>query len=106
MIRRQRLGVMHIFWWILAVFGLLFAGLFPQLLDRIGWMFGISYPPVLPILLALCFLFVKILTMDIERTKQEIRLRIMSQKMASYEAELQRLREEKLAQKDAENTEK
>ena len=49
-------------------------------------------PPVLLIVVTLCLIVVKLLTMDIERTAHETRLRILTQRMAAYEAELSRLR--------------
>ncbi|SMF34701.1 hypothetical protein SAMN06295933_3037 [Desulfovibrio gilichinskyi] len=99
LIRRQRLGIFHSLWWLFAVFSMLFIGFFPTVVDRIGWFLGVHYPPVLPILLALCFLFVKVLTMDIERTQQEIKIRIIAQKMAAYEAELYSLKAEQSVEK-------
>ncbi len=38
-------------------------------------------------------LFVKVLTMDIERTRQEIKIRVLIQKIGVQETELQRLKE-------------
>jgi len=92
LVRRQRLAVFHTLWWLFAVAGMLVAGFFPMILDRVGWFLGVQYPPVLPIIIALCFLFVKVLTMDIEKTKQEMKLRVLAQKMAAYDAELRRLK--------------
>ncbi|BCS89481.1 hypothetical protein PSDVSF_27230 [Pseudodesulfovibrio sediminis] len=92
LVRRQRLGVLHTLWWMVLVAGTLVLGLFPAVADWIGESVGIHYPPVLPIVLALCLLFVKVLTMDMERTRQEMQIRILAQKMAAYEAELQELK--------------
>ena len=92
LVRRQRLSVLHTLWWLSASAGMLVLGLFPSVADTIGRALGIHYPPVLPIVAALCLLFVKILTMDLERTRQETNIRILAQKMAAYEAELRELR--------------
>ncbi len=73
LVRRQRLGMFHTVWWLFAVFCMLSLGFLPSLVDWIGQFLGIHYPPVLPIILALCFLFIKVLTMDIERTQQEVK---------------------------------
>ena len=93
LVRRQRLGVLHTLWWLLSVVGILVLGLFPPVADLVGRALGIHYPPVLPIVAALCLVFVKILTMDMERTRQEAKIRILAQRMAAYEAELRELKE-------------
>lgn len=91
LVRRQRLGSWQIFWWLAAAGGMAVLGLFPSVADWAGARLGIHYPPVLPIVVALCLLFVKVLTMDLERTRQERRLRILAQKLAGVEARLERL---------------
>lgn len=88
LVRRQRLGAMHTFWWLFAACGILVLGLFPSVADGVGAFFGIHYPPVLPIVAALCLLFVKVLTMDVAMMRQESKIRILAQKMAAYEVEL------------------
>lgn len=93
LIRRQRLGIFQTSWWLFSALSILALGLFPSLADRIGFFFGIHYPPILPLILAVCMLFVKVLTMDIERTRQEIKIRVLIQKISVQETELQRLKE-------------
>jgi hypothetical protein len=88
LVRRQRLGSWQILWWLAAACGMAVLGLFPSVADWAGERLGIHYPPVLPIVVALCLLFVKVLTMDLERTRQERRLRILAQKLAGVEARL------------------
>jgi len=92
LIRRQRLGVYQTLIWVCAALGLVLSGVFPQAIDWLGHRLGIAYPPVLLIVVTLCLIVVKLLTMDIERTAHETRLRILTQRMAAYEAELSRLR--------------
>ncbi len=92
LIRRQRLGIFHTLWWLFSTISMFVLGFFPSVVDKIGIFLGIHYPPVLPIIVAICLLLVKVLTMDIERTRQEIKIRIMAQKMAAYEAELNSLK--------------
>jgi len=93
LVRRQRLGILHTMWWGLASLSVLLLGFFPKLSDWGAGLLGISYPPVLPIVLAICFLLLKVLTMDMEKTSQETRIRILTQKMAAYEAELAKLKD-------------
>ena len=92
LVRKQRLGVLHTIWWGMASLSVLLLGVFPKISDWAAGLVGISYPPVLPIVLAICFLLVKVLTMDMERTNQEARIRILTQKMAIYEAELAKIK--------------
>lgn len=93
LIRKQRLSVYHTLMWVFAVFSLILFGSFPAIVDWLGHLLGIKYPPVLLIIVTLCIVLVKLLTMDIERTRNETRIRILTQKMASYEAELTKLKE-------------
>lgn len=92
LVRRQRLGNRHTLWWLCAVAGMLAIGLFPSSIDWVGERLGVHYPPVLLLVMALCLVFVKILTMDIEWARQETNLRIMAQKMAAFEAEMRELK--------------
>jgi hypothetical protein len=92
LVRRQRLGNLHTLWWLSTVAGVLAFGIFPSISDWVGSKLGVHYPPVLPLVLALCLIFVKILTMDIAWTRQESRIRILAQKMAAYEAEVRELK--------------
>lgn len=95
LVRRQSLGVYHTLMWIVAVVSLVLFGVFPSIVDWMGALFGIKYPPILLIVVTLCIVLVKLLTMDIERTGHEVRIRILTQKMAAYEAELYKLKVDK-----------
>jgi len=81
-------------WWLFVALSLLFFGLFPSIIDRLGHMFGVNYPPVLVIVVALCVIVVKLVSVDIERTNHDVKIRILAQKMAAYEAELSKLKAE------------
>jgi hypothetical protein len=89
LVRRAHLHGPYAIWWIVVAAGVVLAGLFPQAVDVIGSMLGVSYPPVLALLVALAVLLVKVLTMDLERTRQELALRRLTQRLAMLEAELQ-----------------
>jgi len=62
-------------------------GAFPQLINHIAGVFGVNYPPVLFIVVGIALILIKMLTMDIDRSEQERRLRILTQRLALYEAE-------------------
>lgn len=87
LIRKDLLHTRHAFWWLLVATGSIVFGAFPQLIDRIGGVFGINYPPVLFIVVGIALILIKMLTMDIDRSEQERRLRILTQRLAVYEGE-------------------
>jgi hypothetical protein len=92
LMRRDHLhGAYAIFWLVLALFATLF-GLYPKLIDHIASAAGISYPPVLLILIAIVLILIRLLSVDIERSKQEVKLRRITQKIALLEHELDRQR--------------
>ena len=91
LVRRAHLHGSYAVWWIVVAAGVVLAGLFPRVVDHIGGMLGVAYPPVLAMVVALGALRLKVLTMDLERTRQETALRRLTQRLAILEAELARL---------------
>lgn len=74
--------------WFGISIGVLVLGFYPELSDLGAKYLGISYPPILPIVLACLFLFIKVLLADIERAKTRVKLERLAQKLAILEAEL------------------
>lgn len=68
-----------------SFFGIWF---FPRLSDHLAVMVGIAYGPTLVMLGAVVMLFIKTLLMDIDRSRQEARLRRLVQRVAMLQAEL------------------
>ena len=95
LIRKNHLHSGYAVWWFLTAASIMLFGSFPWLIDTIGHSFGVSYPPILLIVFGVCVLMVKILIMDIERTKQEQKLRRLVQRLALLEAMKSDNREEK-----------
>jgi len=93
LIRHDRLRPLYAFWWMGVAAGVIFLGLCPKVVDHIASYLGIHYPPVLVIVVAISLLLIKILTMDLERTKQEQQLRLLAQQLSLLEEELRSLRE-------------
>ncbi|MEN9417846.1 MAG: hypothetical protein RI988_1466 [Pseudomonadota bacterium] len=89
LVRRAHLHGPYAIWWILVAAGVVLAGLFPHAIDAVGSLLGVNYPPVLAVVVAIGALLVKVLTMDLERTRQEVALRRLTQRLAMLEAELQ-----------------
>lgn len=71
-------------WFALALL-VLFVGFFPKIVDIVGEYFGIGYPPIIPVLLALGAAMVKILLMDIERQRLNTKIDRLVQRMAILE---------------------
>lgn len=71
-------------WFALAML-VLFVGFFPSVVDVVGAYFGIGYPPIIPVLLALGASMVKILLMDIERQRLNTKIDRLVQRMAMLE---------------------
>lgn len=91
LIRRDHLHVRYGLWWMAAaaVFALL--GLFPAIVDRVAHALGIAYPPVLALTLGLVALLLKILVMDIERSRNAIKMQRLVQRLALLEADLRKM---------------
>ncbi len=87
LIRKNHLHSGYAVWWLGVAGSIMLFGSFPKLIDKIGYLMGVSYPPVLLIVLGVCVIMVKILTMDIERTRQEKKLRRLVQRLAILEAQ-------------------
>lgn len=88
LVRRNHLYGTYAVWWLVLAVGVLVSGLFPRLLDRIGGWLGVNYPPILFVALSIGALLLKVLSMDLERSRQELRLRRLTQRLALLEAEL------------------
>lgn len=85
LVRRDRIHGAYAIWWVLVALSILLFGLFPGWVDRIGRELGIFYPPVLIVVAAICVLFLKALTMDVARSRQEAEIRKLAQRVAVLE---------------------
>ncbi len=87
LVRRDHLHGPYAIWWIGAAITIVILGFFPRLFDYLAVYVGVSYPPMLAILLGFSMLLVKILTMDLERSRQERLIRRLAQQLAMLEAQ-------------------
>ena len=85
LVRKDRLSLGYSLWWIFIALGLVIMGLFPGIIDTVGRLFAINYPPVFLVLLALCLVLIKMLQMDIDRSRHQKDIRILTQRLAVYE---------------------
>jgi hypothetical protein len=93
LIRRDHLHVRYGLWWMGAAVIFALLGLFPALVDYVAGKLGIAYPPVLALILGLVALVIKILVMDIERSRNAISMQRLVQRIALLEAEIRDLQE-------------
>lgn len=104
LIRKNSIYVRYTFWWMAVCGGILAFSIFPRISDMIVKFLGISYPPAFIFFVAILMLFVKTLFMDIDRSKQEVRIRRLVQRMAMLEAQLEEDRNGKTDDDDEELT--
>jgi hypothetical protein len=89
--RRAKLHTSHLFWWLGVIIGISILSIYPKLVDKIGLILGIGYPPIIICILGLGAIFVKVLTMDMYITQNEIRYKQLAQKLAILEKEMQEM---------------
>jgi hypothetical protein len=95
LVRRERLGALQTFWWLVATTLMLVLGFVPWAATVVGRAFGLGNPATAVLGVGLCLVFAKLLFMDAERVRQEAKIRILAQKMAAYETEIRELKERK-----------
>lgn len=103
LMRRDHLHVDHGVGWLLVAAGFALLGFAPSIIDHIASRVGIGYPPVLGLSLAIGVLVIKLLLMDIERSRIEVRNRRLTQRLGMLELavrELQRTAREPGARLD------
>jgi len=88
LMRKDRLHVAHGTGWIIVAAGFALLGFAPGIIDSVASYFGVAYPPVLALTLAIALLVVKILLMDMERSHIEMRNQRLIQRIAMLEADL------------------
>lgn len=93
LVRRDRLHGSYAIWWVVVSAAVVVFGIFPQLIDWVGVRLGVAYPPILLVIVAMLMLLVKMLTSDLDRTRQMRKLRFLAQRMAILEHEVRDRRE-------------
>lgn len=103
LVRKDRLHVNHGFGWMAAAAGFALFGFAPGIIDTVASWFGVAYPPVLGLTLAIVVLVIKLLLMDIERSRLEMRSQRLTQRLAMLEADVRRLSARSIEQDLADN---
>lgn len=91
LIRRDHLHARYAIWWLPVALIVLLLGLYPGISDYIAQLVGVSYPPVLIIVMTIGVGFIKVLLMDIERSQNETRVERLVQEVAMLELRLREL---------------
>jgi hypothetical protein len=87
LVRRDLLHTRYSIWWLVVAGASALLGGFPSLVDGVASRLGVTYPPILLVIVGMGLLLIKMLTMDVERSDQERRLRILTQRLAILEGE-------------------
>jgi hypothetical protein len=82
LVRRDLLHTRYSIWWLVVAGASALLGGFPSLVDGVASRLGVTYPPILLVIVGMGLLLIKMLTMDVERSDQERRLRILTQRLA------------------------
>lgn len=91
LVRRDHLHGPFAVWWFAVAAATFVLGVFPSVVVWLGHVTGIGYPPVLPIIVGLSLVLIRLLKLDVDRSKQERKVRRLTQKLAILEQELERL---------------
>jgi hypothetical protein len=91
LVRRDHLHGPYAVWWFVIAAATFLLGVFPGIVVWLGHQTGIFYAPVLPIIIGLSLVLIRLLKLDVDRSKQERRIRRLTQKLAILEQELTRL---------------
>ena len=88
LIRNDNLHVRHGMLWIMVAVSFSLLGFFPSLIDTVSEYLGVSYPPILALTVGFGIGVIKLLIMDIERSKLEVRYERLIQRLALLENEI------------------
>ena len=91
LVRRDHLHGPYALWWFAIAAATFALGVFPKLIALLAKVTGIFYAPVLPIVVGLSLVLIRMLKLDIDRSRQERQMRRLTQKLAILEEELDRL---------------
>ena len=105
LVRRDHLHGSFALWWFVVAAAILILGLFPPVIDWLGRVTGINYPPILPIVIGIGMILIRLLKMDVDRSRYERQMRRLTQKMAILEEELRETRDELAKKRPAEVSE-
>lgn len=92
LIRKDHLHVRYGLWWVVIAVAFVVLGFFPQIIDQLAKLLGISYGPALAFTLGLTAFALKLLTLDLARSRNDTRIIRLVQRVSMLESELEKLR--------------
>jgi hypothetical protein len=93
LVRRDVLHARYAFWWFTVAALVIIAGVFPKLIDALLIKLGVHYPPIVVVAVGVGLMLIKILTIDLEQSRQERKIRRLTQRLAMYEADYEPVQE-------------
>jgi len=87
-VRRDHLHGRFAIWWLGIAAAVAVLGFFPRLTDWLAVKLGIGYPPILAVVVGIGVLVLKIIAMDIEHSRSEVKIQRLTQRLGMLEAEL------------------
>lgn len=87
LVRKDHLHTRYSLLWFFIAFSIAIFGAFPRLNDVVAATLGVNYPPIFFVVAGMCIILIKILTMDIDRSKQERKILLLNEKLAILEGE-------------------
>lgn len=94
LVRRNHLHTRYALPWLITAVGIGILGLFPGVADSVGGYLGISYPPTLVLIGAIALLAIKLLIMDIDRSRTEVQVQRLIQRLAILEERIATLQDQ------------
>ena len=91
LIRRDLLHVRYGLLWVAAAVVFASLGLFPAFFDNFAKYVGVAYPPVLALTIGVVVLVLKILVMDLERSRNAIKMQRLVQRIGLLESDLREM---------------
>lgn len=92
LVRRDHLHGSYALWWLAIAAAILLLGVFPPVIDWLGRVTAINYAPILPIIIGIGMILIRMLKMDIDRSRRERQIRRLAQKLAILEQEMHEIR--------------
>lgn len=94
LVRRDHMHGPYAYWWLAVAAATVTLGLFPQLIDRLAKLTGVTYAPSLLFAIVICLILIRILKSDIERSRHERKIRRLAQHLAILTEENRRLQKQ------------
>lgn len=88
LLRRDHLHLSHGLFWLSVAALAAILGIWPETIDKIAAISGVSYPPSLLLLLAVIVLLIKTLHTDILNTRIERQVKRLNQRLSIMDMEL------------------